>query len=126
MITFPTSGDITIEVNGRRLAVAQSYRARSTRDSRPVEAFGQKEPVGTVAGRCVHRLELQRVQLLEEAASDGIDFFALSGFNVVIAKPGRRVIYSGCEWSNIDESASLGSVVLESVSILAAGRMELS
>jgi len=125
MIAFPTSCDITIEINGKKLAVAQSYRARSTRESRAVEAFGQSEPVGTVAGRCVHQLELSRVRLLEGAADDGIDFYTLGGFNVVIAKPGRRVIYSGCEWSGIDEAAALGGVVLESVSILAAKRMEL-
>lgn len=125
MITFPTSSDITIEVNGKPLAVAQSYRVRSTREARAVEAFGQAEPVGTVAGRCVHSLELARVQLLDEALTDGIDFYALAGFNVVIAKPGCRVIYSGCQWAGIDESASLGSVVLESVSILAARRMVL-
>lgn len=122
MIIFPTSGDISIEVNGKKLAVAQSYRVRSTRESRPVEAFGSPEPVGTATGRCVHHLELSRVQLVGE---DTVDFYALSDFNVVIARPGCRVIYAGCEWAGIDETASLGSVVLESVSILAAKRMVL-
>ena len=126
MIEFSTSGDISIEVNGKRLAVAQSYRARTTRESRTVEAFGHTEPVGAVAGRTQHQIELSRVQLLDEAVSDGIDFYELSGFTVVIAKPGRRVIYSGCEWAGIDESAGLGSVVLESVTLLASKRMVLS
>lgn len=125
MLSFPTSGDISIEVNGTRLAVAQSYRVKSSRESKAVEAFGQREPVGTVSGRCIHQLELSRVQLLEAPGTDGVDFYDLSDFNVVIAKPGRRVIYTGCQWSAIDESASLGSVVLESVGILAARRMVL-
>ncbi len=125
MISFPTSGDIFIEVNGRRLAVAQSYRARTGRETKAVEAFGQSEPVGAVAGRAVHQLELSRVQLLGEGG-DGVDFYALSDFNVVIAKPGRHVIYSGCQWASIDESAGLGGVVLESVSIVAARRMVLA
>lgn len=125
MITFPTSAEIAIEVNGKPLAVAQSYRAKTTRESRVVEAFGSREPVGAVAGPVVHQLELQRVQLLEPGLSDGVDFYGLADFNVVIAKPGRRVIYSGCQWSGIDEAAALGGVVLESVSIVAAGRMEL-
>jgi len=126
MIEFSTSADISIEVNGRPLAVAQSYRARALRESRTVEAFGQKEPVGTASGRTTYQIELSRVQLLEDAYTDGIDFYGLGGFTVTIAKPGQRVIYSGCEWSGIDESAGLGGVVLESVSLVAAKRMVLS
>ena len=125
MIEFSTSGDISIEVNGKRLAVAQSYRARTLRDSRTIEAFGQREPVGAASGRTTHQIELSRVQLLDQARSDGIDFYELSGFTLVIAKPGARVIYSGCEWSGIDESAGLGSVVLESVALVASKRMVL-
>jgi hypothetical protein len=45
---------------------------------------------------------------------------------VVIVKPDRKIIYSGCEWSGIDEAASLGGAVLESVSIVAAKRLEIS
>ncbi|MCL2580500.1 MAG: hypothetical protein FWE32_10815 [Oscillospiraceae bacterium] len=123
MIEFSTSGDISIEVNGKKLAVAQSYRARTRRESRSVEAFGQREPVGTATGRTTYQIDLSRVQLLDEAAGDGIDFYELSGFALVIAKPGERVIYSGCEWSEIDEAASLGGTVLEGVALIAAKRM---
>lgn len=125
MLHFPTSSDISIEVNGRRLAVAQQYRAQTTRESRYVEAFGADEPVGTVGGRLKHVLELTRVSALSDAVSDGIDFHGLSGFNVVIQKPDRRIIYSGCEWASIDENANLGNVVLESVAIVASKRLEL-
>ena len=126
MIEFTTSGEISIEVNGRRLAVAQSYRARALRESRAVEAFGSREPVGVMSGRLTYQVELARVQLLDEALGDGIDFYGLSGFTLVIARPGQRVIYSGCEWSGIDESAGLGGAVIESVSLVAASRMVLS
>jgi hypothetical protein len=126
MIKFPTSNDITIEVDGRKLAVAQGYRAKSTRQSRYVEAFGSEEPVGAVGLRLQHLLELTRVAVTGSALEDGIDFFGLTGFNVVIAKPGRKIIYSGCEWADIEENAALGNVVLESVSIVASHRMELA
>ena len=124
MIRFPTSNDIYIEVNGQKLAVAQSYRAKTNRESRYVEAFGSAEPVGTVGGRVNHLLELSRVCVCDSALQDGINFHELSGFNVVIVKPGRKIIFSGCEWAAIDENAALGNVVLESVSIVAARRME--
>lgn len=125
-ILFPTSKDIYIEINGRRLAVAQGYKAKSTRESRYVEAFGSEQPVGTVGGRQKHLLELTRVCATREAVGDGVDFHSLTGFNVVIVKPDRQIIYSGCEWGEISEAASLGEVVLESVVIVAAKRMELT
>ena len=44
-IKFPTSGDIYLEADGVRIAVVQSYTAKSTRTSTAVEAFGEHEPV---------------------------------------------------------------------------------
>lgn len=126
MINFPTSNDITIEVNGKKLAVAQGYRAKSSRQSRYVEAFGSAEPVGAVGMRMQHTLELTRVAATGAALGDGIDFHALSNFNVVIARPDKKIIYSGCEWGDIEETGALGNVVLESVSVVASHRMELT
>jgi len=124
MLSVPTSNEISIEVNGRKIAVAQSYRARTTRDSKHVEAFGSAEPVATVGGRVKHQLDLSRV--LISMPGDGVDFHEISGFNVVIVKPDRKIIYSGCEWASIDEAAALGNVVLESVSIVASKRLEIA
>ena len=124
MLSIPTSNEISIEVNGRKVAVAQSYRARTSRDSKHVEAFGSVEPVATVGGRVKHQLELSRV--LISVPGDGIDFHSISGFNVVIVKPDRKIIYSGCEWASIDEAATLGNAVLESVSIVASKRLEIA
>ena len=45
-ITFPTGSDIAIEVNGQLLAVAQSYKARTTKESRYVEASAARSPWG--------------------------------------------------------------------------------
>ena len=126
MIRYPTSSDIYLEVNGQRIAAAQSYRANTTRESRYVETFGSLEPVGTAGGKVRHLLELSRVCISGTALEDGIDFHSLSNFNVVIVKPNGKIIYSGCEWAFIDEKATLGSVVLESVSIVASKRMEIA
>ena len=94
---FPTSRDIYLEVNGRKLAVVEGYKAHSARESHYVEAFGSAEPVGTVPGKTKHFVELSRVYACEGALDDGVSFFELSGFNLVIVKPDRRIIYSGCE-----------------------------
>ena len=84
---FPTSADIYLELDGRKIAVVQSYRAKA-------------------------------------AISDGIDFYNLTDFSLVICKPDRKVIYSGCEWSGIQEDGELNATVAERVTLTAARRIE--
>ena len=60
-----------------------------------------------------------------DAIADGIDFYALSDFSLVICKPDRRVIYSGCNWNAIAEEGKLGTMVAEKVSVVAKKRMEV-
>ena len=121
---FPTSSDIYLEVDGTKVAVVQSYTAKASKTSTAVEAFGEKEPVATVAGQVKHELELSRLYVTDEAMEDGIDFYALEDFSLVICKPDRRIIYSDCQWSNIEESAALGGMVMEKVKVVASKRIE--
>lgn len=124
MSGFPTSSDIYLEVDGVRLAVVQSYAVKAVKNSVSVEAFGEKEPVATIPGQITYTVELTRLYATDEAIRDGIDFYALSGFSLVICKPDRRIIYSNCQWSRIEEEAALGSMVLEKVSLVASRRIE--
>ena len=121
---IPTSRDIYLEVNGKKVAVVQGYTAQTTRSSTTVEAFGEKEPVATIPGQSKHVLELTRMYATDEALADGINFYDLEDFSLVICKPDRRVIYSGCQWSAIQEEATLGSMVLEQVTLVASRRIE--
>ena len=121
---FPTSSDIYLEIDGKKVAVVQSYSAKSTRSSQTVEAFGEDEPVATIPGQRNHVLELTRLYATDEAIRDGIDFYSLSDFSLVICKPDRKVIYSDCQWSGIQETGTLGDMVLEKVTIVAGKRLE--
>ena len=121
---FPTSSDIYLEVNGKKVAVVQSYTAKATKSSTQVEAFGEKEPIATVAGPVKHELELSRLYATDEAIQDGIDFYGLEGFSLVICKPDRKIIYSNCQWSAISEEAGLGDMVMEKVKVVASKRIE--
>lgn len=121
---IPTSRDIYLEVNGKKVAVVQSYAVQSTKSSTTVEAFGEAEPVATIPGQSRHVLELTRLYATDEALADGIDFYGLEDFSLVICKPDRRVIYSGCQWSKIGESGTLGSSVAEKVTVVAGRRIE--
>ena len=121
---IPTSCDIWLELNGRKVAVVQSYHCKSTRSSASVEAFGESEPVATREGPQHHVIELKRLYATDSAIADGLNFYELKDFSLVICKPDRRVIYSGCQWSSIEESAKLRETVVETLTLVARSRME--
>lgn len=121
---FPTSSDIYLELDGRKIAVVQSYTAKASKSSQSVEAFGESEPVATIEGQRKYTVELTRLYATEEAVSDGINFYDLQDFSLVICKPDRKIIYSGCQWSNIQEEGQLNAMVAERVTLVAAKRIE--
>ncbi len=123
---FPTSSDIYLELDGRKIAVVQSYTAKASKTSQAVQAFGESEPVATIAGQRKYTLELTRLYATDDAISDGINFYDLSDFSLVICKPDRKIIYSGCEWSSISEEGELEALVAEKITVLAAKRIETS
>ena len=86
LVSIPTSADISIEINGQKVAAAQSYRVQSVRESRYIEAFGSSEPVGTVGGRVQHKIELSRVCLCQ---TEGIDFYSRTARSSIPAVSGR-------------------------------------
>ena len=121
---FPTSADIYLELNGKKMAVVQSYSAQTTKTSSVVEAFGEDQPVATIPGPKKHSLTLTRLYATQEAAREGMNFHDLEDFNLVICKPDRRIIYSGCNWSAIQENGTLGAMVMEKVTVMASKRIE--
>ena len=123
---FPTSSDIYLELDGKKVAVVQSYTAKAKKTSMNVEAFGESEPVATIAGQKTYTLELTRLYATDDAVSDGINFYELRDFSLIICKPDRKVIYSGCEWSNIQEEGQLNAMVAEKITVVAAKRIETS
>ena len=123
---FPTSSDIYLELDGKKVAVVQSYSVKATKSSQSVEAFGESEPVATIEGQKQYPLELTRLYATDEAVSDGINFYDLQDFSLVICKPDRRIIYSGCEWSAIEEDGQLNAMVAEKITVVASKRIEAS
>lgn len=122
---FPTSSDIWLEVDGQKVAVVQGYSCKASRTSMTVEAFGEDEPVATVQGPQSYVIQLSRLYATDQAAADGLNFYELKNFSLVICKPDRKVIYSGCQWSAIQEEGKVGSMVAEKVTVVAASRIEV-
>ena len=121
---FPTSADIYLELDGKKVAVVQGYTAKASKSSKNVEAFGEREPVATIEGQKQYTLELTRLYATDDAVSDGINFYDLRDFSLVICKPDRKIIYSGCEWSTIQEDGQLNAMVAEKVTVVASKRIE--
>lgn len=121
---FPTSSDIWLEVDGQKVAVVQSYSCKASRTSMTVEAFGEDEPVATVQGPQSYVIQLTRLYATDQALADGLNFYDLKNFSLVICKPDRKVIYSDCQWSGIEEDAQLGKTVVEKLTLVARSRME--
>lgn len=122
---FPTSCDIYLEVDGKKVAVVQSYAAKSSKSSQTVEAFGEDQPVATIPGQKNHLLELTRLYATDEAIRDGLNFHELENFSLVICKPDRKIIYAQCQWASINETGALGAMVVEKITIVAAKRIEI-
>ena len=121
---FPTSSDIYLEADGKKIAVVQSYACSAKKTERVIEAFGESEPVAAITGQPSYSIELTRLYATDSAISDGINFHDMEDFSLVIVKPDRRIVYTGCNWSRIDESGEVGDFVAEKVSLIAAHRME--
>ena len=121
---FPTSADIYLERDGKKVAVVQGYTAKASKSSKNVEAFGESEPVATIEGQKKYTLELTRLYATDDAVSDGINFYDLRDFSLVICKPDRKIIYSGCEWSTIQEEGQLNAMVAEKITVVASKRIE--
>ena len=124
MAKIPTTADIYLEVDGIRVAVVQSYRVTATRSSKAIYAFGQEDPVATIRGQGKFTIELTRIYATDEAIRDGISFLQLENFSLVVCKPDRSIIYTGCQWSQVQESAEVGGNVMEKVTLEAKARVE--
>ena len=68
---FPTSCDIYLELDSKKVAVVQSYTAKATKTSQVVEAFGESEPVATINGQNKYVLELTRWSAIQEEGKVG-------------------------------------------------------
>ena len=124
VITFPTSSDIYLEAEGKKIAVVQSYRVTARRNEQIVEAFGEREPIATIAAALAYRIELTRLYATDDAIRDGIDFHNLDNFSLVIVKPDRRIVFTGCQWSSIEEDGRLSEMVAEKITLVASHRVE--
>lgn len=100
MICFPTSCDIYLEQDGEKVATVQSYMAK-------------KKDNG-------YQIQLSRVYMIDvKRPLDSLDNFLL-----VVEKPGKIIVYTGCRWKSIIEEGTLDCMICENADIIAESREE--
>ena len=100
MIVLPTSTDIYLEQNGEKVATVQSYMASK--------------------GDGVYQIRLSRVYMIDVKRS----LCSLDNFSLVVEKPGKIIVYTGCRWRSITEEGTLDRMICESADIIAESREE--
>lgn len=116
---IPTSKDIYLEADGKKIAAVQSYQAKAAKETQEIQVFGSADPVGSLTGKTSYTITLKKVLLQEQ----DIDFYGLTGFSLVIVKPDYRIIYTNCEWKEIEEETLLGRPCIEKVVITSTKRI---
>ena len=100
MIVLPTSTDIYLEQNGAKVATVQSYMASK--------------------GDGVYQIRLSRVYMIDVKRP----LCSLDNFSLVVEKPGKIIVYTGCRWRSITEEGTLDRMICESADIIAESREE--
>lgn len=100
MIGFPTSYDIYLEQDGEKVATVQSYMASK--------------------GDNGYKIRLSRVCVVDVKRP----LYSLNNFSLVVEKPGKIIMYTGCRWKSITEEGTLDSMICEKADIVAENREE--
>lgn len=93
-------------MNGKRIAEVQNYTAG------PNLIKGQFD------------ITLIYPYFTDEAIQDGICFHDLNDFNLVICKPNQKIVYSECNWTDIKEIGTVGSMATFFIYAVAKYRKE--
>lgn len=101
---IPATCEIYLEANGRKIATARSCTATLRK------------------GR--YEIALTRICATDEAIRDGLNFHGLEDFIIVIYRRDRETIYSGCQWSRIEETGGLGSMAIDRMEMTAKELIE--
>ena len=100
MIVFPTSSDIYLEQDGEKVAAVQSYMATKGDDG--------------------YQIRLSMVYMIDVKRP----LYSLDNFSLVIEKPGKIIVYTGCHWKSITEEGTMDSMICENADIIAESREE--
>lgn len=109
--------EITLEIDGRKTAFAESYFVKTVKQERSVYSIGSTGPVKTMPGKIHYEITLTRIlsSLTGEA-----DFYLDKIFDVVIIKKHEKIVFSSCRVVSISEKAAVNTT--ESITLVSYTR----
>ena len=108
-LVFPE--DISVWINGEEIGAVKSWSSVSQRELYEVQAMEEQEPKALLPYGEHHRVTLDR--LSSDAPGE---LRALSDFRITLKEKGRNVLFSGCEWQELEEEMGLsGPAVIRAV-----------
>lgn len=120
-----SSKDISIEINGKKVALVDSYTTNATRDSYSIYEIGSQEPVASGYCSIQYSIILNKVNFIKTTDSNlADDIYALSDFTLSIFSPDKQVIFTNCNWLSVKEQVSLTSPSSQRLELSAMNRME--
>ena len=115
----------SIEINGEKVGSVEKYKEQVYRKNVVIEAIGEDEPVANLYGKIRYCIELSKIYIYTLLMGGEEDIKNISDFELTVGTKDKKIIYSGCEWLEINRNIGLDAYAYESVKISATHRREI-
>ena len=122
MNVMSVAGDAVLTIAGRKVPMVESITLRAARQVKAIGGYGLVQPQTYQNAAVSYEIELHRVRLPIGEGFDTLDFFTLDNFTVSIHRDGVETGFTGCRWSEIEETLSGGERLVQKVILTATGR----
>ena len=123
---FLSDDDICIEINGERVGSVEKYKERIYRDNVMIEAIGEEEPIANLCGGMRYHVEFSKFYVYTMLMGGEKSIKNISNFELVVKMLDKKIVYSNCEWLEINKNIEINSCVYENVKLSAIHRKEVS
>ena len=122
MNVMSVAEDAILTIAGQKVPMVESITMRARRPIEPIGGYGLVQPQAYRNSAASYEVELRRIRLPIGEGFDRLDFFSLDNFTVSIHRDGVEVEFTGCRWSDIEETLSGNQRMLQKVVLTATGR----
>lgn len=118
-LMFPAEPSVEVLINGNRIGMLQDYSVTERTTVYPQRGFGSNTPAALLPGEISYSLTLKRLLLDRLEIPLQFSPYGLKDFTLTIREQRRSLTFSGCQWTLIKESYSLGQSLLEELQLSA-------
>lgn len=122
MNVMSVADDAVLTIAGQKVPMVESITMRARRTIEPVSGYGLVQPQAYQNAAASYEVELRRIRLPIGEGFDRLDFFSLDNFTVSIHRDGVEIGFTGCRWSEVEETLSGNQRMLQRVILTATGR----